>query len=70
MHMVSRWRNFYYHGQHFSIQIYPALQRSHLVKSVRSQLNSEVEVVSMANGVYCCLRASLSAVLEHVVCIY
>ena len=32
--------------------MYPSLQRSHLVKSLRTKLNAEVDVVSVPNGAY------------------
>ena len=48
-------------------QVHPALQYSHTVKSVRSQLNSEVEIVPITNGACRPSVATLSAVLKHVV---
>ena len=51
-------------------QMYPDLQRSHVVKSIRRRLNSEVDIISVANGAYRPFVSTLSTVLRHVVSMY
>ena len=47
--------------------MYPSLQRSYAVKSVRKRLNSEVEIVRVENGAFRPLKATLSTYLTHIV---
>ena len=47
------------------VQIYPTLQRSHMVKAVQKYLNDSVEVVSVADGAYWPRKATLSTVIAH-----
>ena len=47
------------------VQIYPTLQRSHMVKAVQKHLNDSVEVVSVADGADRPLKVTLSAVIAH-----
>ena len=47
--------------------MYPSLQRSYAVKSVRKRLNSEVEIVRVENGAFRPLKATLSTFLTHIV---
>ena len=47
--------------------MYPSLQRSHLVKSLRTKLNAEVDVVSVPNGAYRSFTETLSSVVKQVV---
>ena len=46
-------------------QICPSLQRSHVVKSIRKQLNDKVEIVSLNDGAYRPLKRTLATILEY-----
>ena len=46
-------------------QICPSLQRSHVVNSIRKQLNDKVEIVSLKDGAYRPLKPTLATILEH-----
>jgi len=47
------------------IQICPSLQRTHVVKGVRKQLNEKVELVSLQDGAYRPIKPTLATILTH-----